>query len=54
MEEINTKLVYISVPYRLYREMQKYGIMGNDLSPWFVGEMMGKVEEKKEELQNGN
>jgi len=53
MEERDTKFVYIKVPIRLYKEMQIYGIMDDELSPWFVGEMMKKIESRKEKIENG-
>ena len=52
MEENNMKLVYIKVPKRLYVDMQRYGVMDDELSPWFIGEMMMKIEGRKEK-ENG-
>ena len=53
MEENEMKLVYIKVPRRLYKDMQKYGVMDNELSPWFIGEMMMKIESRKEKINGG-
>lgn len=48
-EKNELKQVYIKVPASIYKEMQDYHLLNRELDIWFIGEMMEKIAERKNE-----
>lgn len=49
MNETELKQIYIKVPASMYKDMQDYCLLNRELDIWFIGEMMEKIEKRKNE-----
>ena len=54
MNEDELKQVYIKVPASIYKDMQNYKLLNRELDIWFIGEMMEKIEKRKNDKGRRN